>query len=209
MTTLATLRTSLRSDLHDTVSASYRWTDAALDRHILHAVERYQDAWPQDVEAAIATTAGTIRYSLGALTGLIWVERVWYPYDAALEPVWISFRVDGGELELLDVAAPSGAETIRVFYAKLHQVDASGSTIPREHEYVVLTGAAGYALAEHASYAPATVNPSAASGQAYFALSRDRLAEFERQLAGLRVLRAARGDSRLALRYHDSAGNPL
>jgi hypothetical protein len=38
MTTLSDTRSRLRTDLHDTDSATYRWTDGELDRHAQRAM---------------------------------------------------------------------------------------------------------------------------------------------------------------------------
>ena len=210
MSTLTTLRASLRQDLHDEDSANYRWTDAVLARHIQRALERYQHEWPVETDGSITPAAAAVRFATSSLTGLLWVEKVWYPYDTAAEPVWIPFAERGGfvyrteEDESFD-----GASAARVFYAKAHTVDTNGSTIPVEHEHVVLTGATAAALADVMIRSTNVVNLSRFTPRELRALWEAKQREFEAQLDDLRRLRIARGDGRVTWQFEDSTGRDI
>jgi hypothetical protein len=87
-------------------------------------------------------------------------------------------------LTMLVESVPAAAETVNVYYTKLHTIDVTSSTVPPRHEDVIATGAAGYAAVEWASFSTNRVN---AGGQDvwrhYLAWGQDRLAEFQRTLA--------------------------
>ncbi|MBI3964018.1 MAG: hypothetical protein HY329_00160 [Chloroflexi bacterium] len=206
MSTLTTLRAALRQDLHDEDGSAYRWTDAVLNRHLQRALEELQNAWPLDAEASIPAVAGQLHYALGSLTGLLWVERVWYPYDVALPAVWAPFREAGGSLYLQTDDPPAGTETIRVFYAKAHTVDASGSTVLAEHEHVLVAGVAAHALADLAVKATGQVNLSRFTARDLSAIYDRRRAEFDAQLQRLRNQRLARASHPVTWTFADSTG---
>ena len=182
-TTLSTIRTAVRRDLHDEDSANYRWTDTVLDRHIDRAVREFSLAGPLEATATLTTTAGSRDLSLSSLAGLISVDAVEYPvglYPAA----YARFSVWGTILTLLSDSAPAGAESVRLWYSKLHTLDSSTSTLPPALEDLVGTGAAAYAALEWASFATNRVNVGGTDvWRQYLVWGQERLAAFARDLA--------------------------
>ncbi|MDP2663581.1 MAG: hypothetical protein Q8R28_22940, partial [Dehalococcoidia bacterium] len=74
---------------------------------------------------------------------------------------------------------PAGAESVNVYWNKLHTLDASSSTLPSWGEEVVAVGAEGYAALEWASYATNRVNVGGeAAWKHYLDFGTQRLQEF-------------------------------
>lgn len=204
---LAALRTTVRRDLHD--ESATRWTDAVLDRHIQRAVEEYQQVWPVEATADLNLSEEVRVYDLSALTGLLWVERVWYPYEANEPPGWAPFVVAGSSLYLLGPAAPRTGEVARVWYAKAHTLSATTSTIPDGHDHVIVLGAVAFAHLDWASYALARVNASERAPDAYRTYAHARYAEFRARLDALALERAARSESRVVWPLRGGGGRAL
>jgi hypothetical protein len=181
MTTLADIRDRIRKDLHDTDSASYRWPDAQLDRHIAHALEEVSLAIPRELTATIATTSGSRELSLAAITGLIAVERAEYP-AAQFPPSLVPFSRWADTLTLDLETAPNGANAT-VSYTARHTLDSSSSTLPPFLEDLVVTGAGAYAVLELAAF---TIDQLSTGGPAvsesYSAWARARLIAFRQLL---------------------------
>jgi hypothetical protein len=183
MTTIADIRARLRQDLHDQDSANYRWTDAELDRHTQRAVREFGLTLPLEAKATLATTPGSRDLSISTLTDLVAIEAVEYPVGG-YPPVYVQFSVWLTTLSLLVDGAPAGAESVNVYYTKLHTVDGSGSTLPSRFEDVIAAGAAGYAAVEWSSFATNRVNAGGRDAwREYLAWGQERLAEFQSALA--------------------------
>lgn len=180
---ISEMRARLRKDLHDEDSAGYRWADAELDRHLLHAVRQFSLSIPREDSAQLTTGAGGREVSLASLTDLVSVEAVEHPVDsfpAAYQP----FSLWAGSLKLLGDPAPAPGESVRVHYGRLHSLDATASTIPAPLEDLVAVGASGYAALEWSSYAINRVNVGGAEvWRQYRAWGQDRLDSFQRGLA--------------------------
>ena len=180
---LAQMRARLRQDLHDEDSASQRWSDAELDRHIGRAVRELSLAIPLEAKVALATVAGSRDLSLSSLTDLVAVEAVEYP-PGKYPPCYVAFSVWAGTLTLLVDQAPAAAEAVNLYYGKVHTLDANGSTIAAHLEEMVAAGAAAYAALEWASFAANRVNVGGQDvWRSYLAWGQERLAAFARALA--------------------------
>jgi hypothetical protein len=180
MTTLGTLRDQLRRDLHDEEEASYRWTDAALDRHIERAVRELSFVLPREQRSTLQTS-GSRDLSIESLTDLVVVEAVEYP-AGLYPPSRVRFSVWGETLTLLVDRTP-GVEDVDVYWGALHVIDDNGSTLPSYAEEALLLGAAGYAAVEWASFATNRANVSGTQAvEHYMAWGRLQLKRFEEQL---------------------------
>jgi hypothetical protein len=177
------MRARLRVDLHDEDASNYRWTDGELDRHVQRAVRDFSLAVPLEAKAALAATPGSRDISIASLTDIVAIEAVEYPADK-YPPSYVRYSVWLSTMTMLVESVPAAAETVNVYYTKLHTIDVTSSTVPPRHEDVIATGAAGYAAVEWASFSTNRVN---AGGQDvwrhYLAWGQDRLAEFQRTLA--------------------------
>jgi hypothetical protein len=151
------MRTLLRRDLRDTDPAGQRWTDDELDRHIQHALHDLGRAAPAESVANVGAVAGSREVGLAALRGLLDVEGVEYPVNQT-PACFVPFSRWGSSLTLQVDAPPSAGEQLRVYYTKLHTLDATSSTVPEHQEDTVAMGAAAYASLAWASYAANRVN---------------------------------------------------
>ncbi len=182
---LSEMRTRVRRDLHDEDPASYRWTDAELDRHIEHAVRDLSAAAPLQTATILTTTAGSRELSLAGLAGLVQVEAVEYP-TGQHPPHFVRFSLWGDTLTLLVPQPPADGQQVKVYYGKMHTLDATSSTIPVAQEEVVALGAEGYAALEWASFATNRVNAGGPNTwHHYLSWGQEQLARFHQRLAKL------------------------
>ncbi len=153
---LTDMRLKVRQDLRDTDPVNQRLADAEIDRHIAHALQDFSVALPLEQVAEIATIAGDRAVSVAALTDRVSVAAVEYPLGQ-VPPVYQRFAIWLDTLTFLGPDVPDGSDC-RVYYAALHTLDESGSTLPARFEDLVATGAAGYAAAALAGYSIDRIN---------------------------------------------------
>jgi hypothetical protein len=183
MTTIADLRDASRIELHD--EDDERWADAVLDRHLLRASRELSFAWPREQKSTLSTTAGSRDIALTSLAGLVRVLAVEYP-TGQYPPAYVQFSTFAGTLSMLVDQAPGASEDVIVYWGSLHTLDTMGSTLPPAAEDAVVTGAAGYAAIEWASFAtnranvsgPEAVDDYMAWGERQLARFRDTIARF-------------------------------
>lgn len=181
MTTLADIRSRLRTDLRDTDSGAYRWSDAVLERHIAHALEDVGLAIPRELTATLATTSGSRELSVSSLTGLIEVDAVEFP-SGEFPPAYVGFSHWAGTLHLHTDDVPTG-ESARVWYLARHTLDGSGSTLALHHEDILVMGAAAHALVEISAFSIDRLNTGGAEvHEMYAAAGRARLTAFKQLL---------------------------
>ncbi|MPZ50721.1 MAG: hypothetical protein GEU75_15720 [Dehalococcoidia bacterium] len=182
--TIATLRTRLRRELHDEDEANQRWADDTLDRHLTRAVRELSLVSPREQKASLSTAAGSRDVSLSALLDLIRVEAVEYP-TGRWPPSYVQFSIYQSTLTLLTEAAPGGVEALNVYWGRIHTLDTGVSTLPSYVEDVAVTGAAGYAALEWASFATNRANVAGSSAfEGYQAWGEERLKQFREALRG-------------------------
>lgn len=182
---LSDMSTRVRRDLKDEDSASYRWTDNEIGRHIDHALRDLSRVSPLQVKATLTTTTGSRDISIAALSNLVVIEAVEYPVGH-YPPIYVPYSLWGSTLSLLIDKAPSGVENVNVYYGKLHTLDATTSTLQPPLEDLVAIGAEAYAAIEWASFATNRVNVGggAVSGN-YLSWGRERLDAFHEGLSTL------------------------
>jgi len=156
-TTIATIRARIRKDLKD--EDSIRWTDDEIDRHIQHAVLDISQAVPLEGkdEALVITTPTSREIDISGVAGLIYVEAVEYP-AAEYPKRYRDYKVWANTLELLIEETPTAAESVYLYYGKVHTVDATASSLPGHLEDLCAVGAGAYAALEWAAYAINQVN---------------------------------------------------
>ncbi len=181
---LSEMRATVRRDLHDEDAQNYRWTDDELDRHIAHAVKELSPAIPDEQKATRATTAGSREVDISSLSDRVNVEAVEYPVDK-FPRGYQRFAIWGDTLTLLGAEVPDGSNT-NIYYGRLHTLDATTSTIPRQFEDLVATGAGGYAAVEWAAYAINRVNIGGiATPEDFLTWGKERLKLFQGELKRL------------------------
>ncbi|MEO8458252.1 MAG: hypothetical protein ABI559_10605 [Chloroflexota bacterium] len=183
MTTIADIRGRLRTDLHDTDSANYRWTDGELDRHTQRAVREFSLAAPLEAKTTLTATPGSRDVSISGLADLVAIEAVEYP-TGQYPACYVRYSVWLTTLTLLIDGTPSAADSIALYYTKLHAIDGSGSSVPARFEDTIAAGAAGYAAVEWASFATNRVNVGGQDvWRDYLAWGQTRLSEFQAAIA--------------------------
>ena len=184
MSSLATLRADLRKDLHDEDAAAYRWVDNVLDRHIKRALREYSQVSPLEDRVIALTSAGSRDISLAGVTNLIRVVAVEYP-TGEYPPAFVPFSVFENVLTMDLISPPSAIENVNLFLHIYHAINGS-TTFPAAHDDIILSGAAGYAALEWASFASNRVNTGGPDvwGR-YMDFANVRLAQFREMLAGL------------------------
>jgi len=176
--------TIVRRDLRDEEETNYRWSDEELERHIAHAVKDFSEAVPLPAKATVPTTSGSRVIDISVLVDRVMVEAVEYPVEM-FPPCYQRFALWGHALTIFGDETPDGGNCY-VYYGKLQELDAQGSTISTKYEDLVATGAAGYAAVEWAGYAINRVSVGGAETPADFlAWGNDRLKQFRRELKRL------------------------
>jgi len=155
---LTEMRARVREDLQDTDSQNYRWTDDEVDGAIDRVVMEYSLHAPIQQQDDIATTDGDTELDISSLTGLLKIESVEFPIGE--QPKYLQ-RPEywAGHLYMQDEGNGNDA---RVRWLKKHTLDAEGTTIPAEHEEIIVLGATGYLAMSAAAY---TVDRASIAGR--------------------------------------------
>jgi len=181
---LPTMRANVRRDLHDEDSENYRWTDDEIDRHIASALAQFSHALPVEDTEDIETTDGSREIDISQLSDRVMVQAVEYP-TGSYPRSYQRFALWANKLIILSDRVPEGSDA-RVYYGKLHTLDASTSTVPPRNEDLIALGAAAYALLEWASYAINRVNVGGSQvAREYRQQGSERLARFRQELRRL------------------------
>jgi hypothetical protein len=137
---LTEMRTRVREDLQDTDSENYRWTNDEVDGAIDRVVTEYSMYAPIQQQDDIATTDGDTELDTSSLSELLKIESVEFPTGKT--PKYMQhFEHWAGKLYMQDKGDGSNA---RVRWLKKHTLTAESTTIPTEHDEVIVLGATGY-----------------------------------------------------------------
>jgi hypothetical protein len=123
---------NIRTDLSDTDSASYRWTDAAIEREIDRTIARYSAVSPYLLSIQLQTVPRCKIYPSPA--GAWWVDRVEYPlgcWPKAYQPFKerLSPLVpDPGSAPGVVAAAPGSIDAGTYSWAHTYTVPGGGET---------------------------------------------------------------------------------
>jgi hypothetical protein len=137
---LVEMTARVREDLQDTDSQNYRWTDDEVDGAILRAVDEYSIHAPIQQQTDIATTNDDNELAISSLSGILKVEAVEFPLGETPRHLQ---HIDywAGKLYMQDDGDGSNA---RVRWLKKHTLAAGSTTIPVEHDEILVLGATGY-----------------------------------------------------------------
>jgi len=205
---LADLINYVEADLTDITNLT--WSTTELTRALRKALYRYSQVRPQQAIGTL-TAAASREYALTTLTGLIDVERVWWPYLSTAPdypPKWQDFEMwdDRTILFLKSENCPAvGDNPLRVYYTKLHAIKdldaAAAGTYPLEDEEVLILGGAAYAAVQRTRYVVDTVNPSVQTPEAWSQWAQKRMADFEHELKRVATRLERYNDSRIPVPY--------
>ncbi|OGT28092.1 MAG: hypothetical protein A2Z17_07205 [Gammaproteobacteria bacterium RBG_16_66_13] len=146
----------------------YAYVQGDIDEALRWALARYTEISPQKAIGTITLSAAGREISLASLTGLLQVERVWWDYDSTdptHPPDWRTFEVWPGNILFVDDPdEPASGDVARIWYTKSHSINgldsASVTSIPADHETLIVIGAAGLVTQERSQEQPATNVPS-------------------------------------------------
>jgi hypothetical protein len=176
---LTEMTARVREDLKDTDSQNYIWTDAEIEGAIDRAVMEYSIHAPIEQQDDIATTDGDTELDISTLTGLLKIESVEFPLGKT--PRYLQ-RFDhwAGSLYMTDEGDGSNA---RVKWLKKHTLAVGSTTIPPEHDEIIVLGATGYLAMSASAY---TVDRATIAGHygtiSYKAWGKDRLDRYDKKL---------------------------
>jgi hypothetical protein len=176
---LTEMRALVRADLQDTDSQNYRWTDDEVDGAIDRVVMEYSLHAPIEQQTEIATTDGDTELDISSLSGLLKIESVEFPVGKP--PKYLQrFEYWAGKIYMEDKGDGTNA---RVRWLKSHTLTAQSTTIPTEHEEIIVLGATGYLAMSAAAY---TVDRATIAGHYatinYKAWGKERLDRYDKQL---------------------------
>jgi hypothetical protein len=174
---LTEMEARVREDLQDTDEENYRWSDDEVDAAINRVVMEYSLHAPIRMLTDVTTTPADNELDISGLTGLLKIENIEFPIGySQFYQYWAGrvFMQDNGT-----------GDKARVRWLKIHTLGES-STIPAEHEELIVLGATGY-LAMSASVS--TVDRAFIAGRygttSYKAWAKDRLDRYDRLLKEL------------------------
>jgi hypothetical protein len=176
---LTEMRARVREDLQDTDSENYRWTDDEVDGAIDRAVMEYSLYAAIEQQDDIATIDGEIELDISSLTGLLKVESVEFPIGQSPK-YYQRTEYWAGHLYMDD---EGDGENARVRWLKKHTLDVNSTTIPTEHEEIIVLGATGYLAMSASAY---TVDRATIAGRhgtvSYKAWGIERLKRYDQKL---------------------------
>lgn len=191
MSNLATIRATVRTDLHDEDAANERWTDDELDRHVRRALLEYSLVSPLEAKATLQTTAGSRDIDVSSLTPRVRLVAAEYPVGEH-PPAFVPFSLWGDTLTLDLAGAPAAVEDVDVYWHTTHSINGT-TTFPASHDDLIAGGAAAYAALEWSSFASNRLNVGGEDvwGR-YLQFGNVRLAAFREQLRALPEANRAR-----------------
>jgi len=179
---LTEMRARVREDLQDTDSQNYRWTDDEVDGAIDRVVTEYSLHAPIEQQDDITTTDGDTELDISSLSGLLKIESVEFPIGQT--PKYLQ-RTEywAGHLYMED---EGDGEDARVRWLKKHTLTAGSTTIPAEHEEIIVLGATGYLAMSASAY---TVDRASIAGRHatinYKAWGKERLSRYDKKLKAI------------------------
>jgi len=179
---LTEMRARVREDLQDTDAENYRWTDDEVDGAIDRVVTEYSLHAPIEQQDDIATTNDNTELDISALSGLLEIESVEFPIGQT--PKYLQ-RTEywAGHLYMED---EGDGEDARVKWLKRHTLAVGSTTIPAEHEEIIVLGTTGYLAMSASAY---TVDRASIAGRHatinFKAWGKDRLDRYDKKLKAI------------------------
>ena len=179
---LTEMRARVREDLQDTDAANYRWTDDEVDGAIQRVVTQYSLHAPIEQQDDIATTEGDTELDISSLSGVLKIESLEFPIGRT--PKYMQhIEYWAGHLYMED---EGDGEDARVRWLKKHTLTAESTTIPTEHEEIIVLGATGYLAMSASAY---TVDRASIAGRHatinYKAWGKERLDRYDNKLKAI------------------------
>ena len=181
---LTEMRARVREDLQDPNNppAIPRWTDDEVDGAITRVVIEYSLHSPIEQQIDIATIDGNTELDISTLTGRLEIDSVEFPIGQT--PKYMQrFAYWAGSLYMND---EGNGDDARVRWLKRHTLGVSSTTIPEEHEEIIVLGATGYLAMSASAY---TVDRANIAGRHatidYKAWGNERLHRYDKKLKAI------------------------
>jgi hypothetical protein len=134
------MRARVREDLQETDPLNYRWVESAVDGAIQRIVAEYSLHSPIEQQTDITTVYGEAELDISALSGLLKIESIEFPMGQTPK-YFQTFNYWAGHLSMTD---EGDGTTARVKWLKKHTLAVGSTTIPTEHDEIIVLGATGY-----------------------------------------------------------------
>jgi len=145
-----TIRTLVRRDLKDEDSSNYRWEDNAIDRAIQRAIAELSRYCPREMVTTVATVSGSREIDISGLADRVTVDRVEFPVGRTPRQFQVFVVYD--DVLFLTGDIEGDGTSCRIYWGRVHTLDAGTSTVPVYLEDVLALGAAAYAVLSQAQY---------------------------------------------------------
>jgi hypothetical protein len=155
---LVEMVTRAREDLKDTDSQNYIWQDGEIQSAVLRAVDEYSLQAPMQHQDDIATTDGATEIDITPLENLLQVDSVEFPLGQNPKHMQ-HIEYWAGRLYMEDEGDGTDA---RVRWLAKHTIDGEETTIPLEHQEIIVLGATAYLAMAASAY---TVDRATIAGQ--------------------------------------------
>ncbi len=190
--TLTSLTDRVEAFLMD--SGNSIWDTGTIAEAIRQTLHEYSRVWPQQAVGTVTMGSDTREVDVSALTGLLGVRRVWLDYDSSNPenpPRWAShFELWPGSILYVGDIEPKNNDVLRIFYTVMQTLNGLDSetvtSIPLDHESLIVIGAAGYAAFSRSVDLAETAGVSAVSTPNLAALGSRLLRFFREELYDLR-----------------------
>ena len=176
---LTEMRARVREDLQDTVPADQHWTDDEIDGALERTVMEYSLAAPIERIDDVTTTLGDTELDISGLADLVKVASVEFPIGLP-RPQYQRFHHWAGRLFMADQGNGNDA---RVKWLQKHTLTPAGTTVPAEHQEILVLGATGYLAM---SAAARVVDRAVIAGRwgtiSFRAWGKERLARYDARM---------------------------
>lgn len=206
MSSLAELRDRVEQLLVDV--SHLIWTSDLLDEALRQALDAYSAVNPLTAETVISLPGAGREIALDGVDGLRQVLEVRWPYDSSLSESWPPNRVRGFRLiwddarpvlflDILDGAQPQAEGELRLWYAMRHTLQdldsADLTSLPMEHESLLVMGAAGHAALSRAVDLIETAGTDLYQVGLLATWGQHKLRQFDQALEALRQVSTRQG----------------
>jgi hypothetical protein len=168
-----------REDLKDTDPLNYIWTDGEIQAAIQRVVDEYSLNAPMQHQDDIATTEGETEIDITSLENVLQIDSVEFPLGYAVKHMQ-HIEYWAGRLYMEEEGDGTDA---RVRWLAKHTIDGDDTTIPLEHQEIIVLGATGYLAMSASAY---TVDRATIAGHwgtiSYKAWGIERLKRYDTML---------------------------
>jgi hypothetical protein len=200
--------TDLRDRLEDFLrdSGNADWSTSELDNALRIALHELSEVLPAQTKTTIDAAADIWEYSLGAISGLVQVTEVWYPYlstdETYKKPHPVIWRMlDDTTLMIDDDLDPDPTYDLRVFYDTVQTLagldGAAATTLNAAEKSALIFGAAGYAAVALAMDKIDAVTVGGDAPQALRKWGWARIMEFRQRIGEMADREVQSQDSRI------------